>query len=138
MTLSFPRLPLLARSIVPPFLATSALLVGAGPATAADGATGGALGWLGSAAEEVSANVLGSIAGVLRSLGELALVLALGGLLTFYVLRDGGRGWAWLGCNGEDPGLIRAFPCEHVTVKRTGWGFGMSRGEVSISSTSTR
>ena len=41
MTLSFPRLPLLARSIVPPFLATSALLVGAGPATAADGATGG-------------------------------------------------------------------------------------------------
>ena len=45
MTLSFPRLPLLARSIVPPFLATSALLIGAGPATAADGgATSGANG----------------------------------------------------------------------------------------------
>ncbi|TXE00761.1 hypothetical protein FUT87_00045 [Mitsuaria sp. TWR114] len=41
MTLSFPRLPLLARSILPPFLATSSLLIGAGPATAADGATGG-------------------------------------------------------------------------------------------------
>jgi predicted PurR-regulated permease PerM len=65
-------------------------------AEGAGDATGGALDWLGTATDEVSSNVLIAVAGVLGALAELALVLALAGLLTFYVLRDGGRGWAWL------------------------------------------
>lgn len=56
-------------------------------------ATGGALAWLGSAADEVGTNVLGAVAGILQALSELAVVLLLSALLTFYLLRDGGKGW---------------------------------------------
>jgi putative heme transporter len=56
-------------------------------------ATGGALGWLGSAAGEVGTNVLSALAAVLGALSELAVVLILSALLTFYLLRDGGNGW---------------------------------------------
>jgi predicted PurR-regulated permease PerM len=59
----------------------------------AGAATDGALGWLGSASEEVSGNILAAVTGVLSAVSALAVVFLLGGLLTFYLLRDGQRGW---------------------------------------------
>jgi predicted PurR-regulated permease PerM len=56
-------------------------------------ATDGALSWLASAADEVGTNVLGAVAGVLQAVSSLAVVLILSALLTFYLLRDGHRGW---------------------------------------------
>ncbi len=55
-------------------------------------ATGGALDWLGSAAEEVGTNVLGAVIGILEAVSTLAVVLLLSALLTFYLLRDGRQG----------------------------------------------
>ena len=63
---------------------------GAGEAAAA---TDGALGWLRSASEEVTGNILATATTVLSAVSALAVVLLLGGLLTFYLLRDGQRGW---------------------------------------------
>ncbi len=56
-------------------------------------ATGGALAWLGSLAEEVGTNVLGVVVDILQALSALGVVLLLSALLTFYLLRDGGKGW---------------------------------------------
>jgi predicted PurR-regulated permease PerM len=45
---------------------------------------------------ELGTNVLSFVREILSALAALGLVLLLGGLLTFYVLRDGERGWHWL------------------------------------------
>lgn len=78
-------------NIGPP-LADAASGAVAGAQSAGD-ASGGALGWLGQGTSEVADNVVGAATNVLRALAGLATVLALGGLLTFYLLRDGDRGW---------------------------------------------
>ncbi len=59
----------------------------------AGSASGGVLGWLGSASEEVGNNIVGAVVAILSAISSLAVVLLLGGLLTFYLLRDGQRGW---------------------------------------------
>jgi putative heme transporter len=55
--------------------------------------TSGAMGWLGDASAEVGTNVVGAVAGILASVSSLVLTLILAGLLTFYLLRDGRKGW---------------------------------------------
>ncbi len=55
--------------------------------------TGGVLGWLETASSQVGSSILGIAAGVLSAVSALAVILVLASLLTFYVLRDGRRGW---------------------------------------------
>jgi putative heme transporter len=71
----------------------SAVSGGVDGAEQAGEATGGGLGWLGTAADEVGSNVLEVVIGILEALSELAVILLLSALLTFYLLRDGGKGW---------------------------------------------
>jgi predicted PurR-regulated permease PerM len=59
----------------------------------ADDAVGGVLGWLETASSEIGTSIVAFATGVLRAVSSLAIVLVLAGLLTFYVLRDGRRGW---------------------------------------------
>ena len=71
----------------------SAVSGGLSGADEAGTSTGGALGWLGSASEEVSGQILSAATTVLGAISALGVVLLLGGLLTFYLLRDGRHGW---------------------------------------------
>jgi predicted PurR-regulated permease PerM len=50
--------------------------------------------WLQTLAGLVGSSVLQSLAAVVSALAGLVVVFLLGALLTFYLLRDGGRGWA--------------------------------------------
>ena len=63
-----------------------------GAADAGD-ATGGVLGWLETASTQVGTSIAGIVTGVLSGVSSLVVVLVLASLLTFYVLRDGRRGW---------------------------------------------
>ena len=58
-----------------------------------DEGTSGAMGWLAEASAEVGTNVVGAVAGILAAASSLLVVLLLAGLLTFYLLRDGRKGW---------------------------------------------
>jgi predicted PurR-regulated permease PerM len=64
----------------------------AGAGNAGDG-TGGLLGWLETASSQVGTSIVGIATDVLAAVSSLAVILVLAGLLTFYVLRDGRRGW---------------------------------------------
>jgi predicted PurR-regulated permease PerM len=75
-----------------PTLANAIAGGAAGAETAAD-STNGALGALGSLVSELGTNVLSFVSGILSAVAALALVFLLGGLLTFYLLRDGEGGW---------------------------------------------
>ncbi len=66
---------------------------GVSGAEGADEATGGLLGWLGSASAEVGTSIVGAVTGILAAVSSLAVVLLLASLLTFYLLRDGRKGW---------------------------------------------
>ncbi|HEV7199451.1 MAG TPA: AI-2E family transporter, partial [Candidatus Limnocylindria bacterium] len=63
-----------------------------GAADAGD-ATDGVLGWLETASTQVGTSIAGIVTGVLSGVSSLVVVLVLASLLTFYVLRDGRRGW---------------------------------------------
>ena len=54
---------------------------------------GGALGWVDDAAQAFGGNLLAAIGTVLELIAALLVVLLLSALLSFYFLRDGGRGW---------------------------------------------
>ncbi|HET9497226.1 MAG TPA: AI-2E family transporter [Candidatus Limnocylindria bacterium] len=58
-----------------------------------DEGTSGAMGWLAEASAEVGTNVVSAVAGILGAASSLLVVLLLAGLLTFYLLRDGRKGW---------------------------------------------
>jgi predicted PurR-regulated permease PerM len=64
----------------------------AGAGDASEG-TGGVLGWLETASTEVGSSIAAIATGVLAAVSSLVIILVLAGLLTFYVLRDGRRGW---------------------------------------------
>jgi predicted PurR-regulated permease PerM len=55
---------------------------------------GGTLGWVEAVAVAFGGGVLETIVGVLEAVAAIGLALLLSGLLTFYFLRDGARGWA--------------------------------------------
>lgn len=59
----------------------------------ADEGTGGVLGWLETATSQIGSSIIGVATDVLAAVSSLAVVLVLAALLTFYVLRDGRRGW---------------------------------------------
>ncbi len=69
--------------------------VGGGTAGAdeIDEGTSGALGWLADAVGQVGTNVVDAAAAVISAVSSLAVVLLLASLLTFYLLRDGRKGW---------------------------------------------
>lgn len=58
-----------------------------------DEGTSGAMGWLAEASADVGTNVVSAVAGILGAASSLLVVLLLAGLLTFYLLRDGRKGW---------------------------------------------
>lgn len=70
-----------------------AIAAGATGAGDAADATDGTLGALQTLVTELGTSVLSFVGGLLSGLSALGLVLLLGGLLTFYLLRDGERGW---------------------------------------------
>ena len=70
-----------------------AIAAGSTGAEGAADSTNGALSVLESVTAELGTNVLSFVGGILGAVGALSIVLLLGGLLTFYLLRDGERGW---------------------------------------------
>lgn len=63
-----------------------------GAADASD-ATNGILEWLETASAEVGTSIVGIVTGALTAVSSFVVVLVLASLLTFYILRDGRRGW---------------------------------------------
>ncbi len=109
-------------------------LTGAGEA---DDASGGLLGWLGSASAEVGSSIVGAVTGIIAAISSLAVVLVLASLLTFYVLRDGRKGWervlgplhGWQRVGARDHDAGTRSPCSAATwaVRRSSPPWGRSR-----------
>jgi predicted PurR-regulated permease PerM len=55
---------------------------------------GGTLAWVHSLADTFGGNLLATIASAVEAIATIGVVLLLAGLLSFYFLRDGSRGWA--------------------------------------------
>ena len=73
---------------------------------------GGNLAWVESLAQTFGGNLLATIATVLDVIATIGVVLLLSGLLAFYFLRDGSRGWARV--------IQRAADWRRVALDRAG------------------